>query len=75
MTEDEAKQKWCPMVRLGSVNGNAHYEGFCWNNRGDDTHEANCIASECMAWREDSYWNGESKRITAGYCGLAGKND
>jgi hypothetical protein len=49
MTEEEAKQKWCPMVRLLSVNDkvnfNRNYDGEIFNT----TH---CIASDCMMWRE-----------------------
>ena len=65
MTEEEAKQRWCPMSRTlhgnpddGSVvAGNRHFEvgvlsGDC------------CLASGCMMWR----WTGK----TSGYCGLAG---
>ena len=74
MTEDQARESWCPFVRLGSVNSNAHYEGFCWNNRGDDTHEANCIASDCMAWRwQPRIENKGDDMGRHGYCGLAGK--
>ena len=45
MTENEAKTKWCPMVRFGTASCNSdpqtqrnNYEGYC------------CIASECMWW-------------------------
>ena len=76
MTEDEARQKWCPMVRYV-----ASYKGTPTPplNRaagGNDVMlnptNCQCIASDCMMWRwvaEDnardvSYW---------GYCGLAGR--
>lgn len=78
MTEDEAKTKWCPMVRVGA------------NRRDTNEKEAtvNCIGSRCMLWR----WN--TKYIppphswmqqhptpegttevsdTEGYCGLSGR--
>ena len=62
LTEQEAKSKWCPMVRY---NWNAPN-----NTAGINRNEGNlnnCIASRCMMWRGDYYKNG------AGYCGLSGK--
>jgi hypothetical protein len=74
-TEQEARKKWCPMVR---------HPGWMENpgswNRGE-AFNCNCIASDCMMWR----WTGECKTgvpITSiskhgptelGYCGLGGK--
>ena len=80
MTEQEAREKWCPFVRLGSVQDTNHAEGYCWNNRGEDTHESDCIASDCMAWRSNlptyvANEQGSADRRDAkpgGYCGLAG---
>jgi hypothetical protein len=73
MTEDQAKKKWCPMVRL---------YGDDWITRltdgrlkaisdGDVTKVTKCIGSDCMMWR----WYGVTGRSPAklGYCGLAGK--
>ena len=77
MTEDEAKTKWCPMVRHeGDENGS-----FNRGNPGDEINDhdknrgtlCNCIASDCMMWvkeREiskidDKDWYGH------GRCGLA----
>ena len=51
MTEDEAKTKWCPFVRIGSS-----FSGLGALNRdvtGRDVEKSNCIASGCMAWRRD----------------------
>ena len=48
MTEEEAKTKWCPMVRL-----EGQYEGETACNRsysGDIADAAKCIASNCMMW-------------------------
>lgn len=60
MTEQDAKQKWCPFVRLvqgGRVN----------SNRGDGSYSelTHCLGTGCMAWRS----NGETD---GGFCGLAG---
>ena len=69
MTEDEARQNWCPFVRLG-----IHHDKT-WDNRGNDYHHQQCIASDCMAWRWDEFINitPEADVIREGYCGLAGK--
>lgn len=49
MTEEEAKTKWCPMVRspgwvVDGAMGNRDHRGG-WT--GGDC----CVASECMMWR------------------------
>lgn len=69
MTEDQAKTKWCPMVRTGLVAGMAvnHHVG------GDVKDETRCIASECMMWR--NFTLDEVRRDNnskGGFCGLAG---
>lgn len=72
MTEEEAKTKWCPMVRTTWGNvcfaptdqppapGRAYDFELVRKPEG-----ALCIASDCMMWRaiEPDY----------GFCGLAGK--
>jgi hypothetical protein len=60
LTEEEARKKWCPNVRLNG--GGAPFNRF---NDGDDPPGALCMASACMSWR---WWDGGY-----GYCGLAGK--
>lgn len=76
MTEDEAKSKWRPMVRLtaGSAGSRAPNPWSPPANRIIDVDskkaalnplDARCIASECMMWR----WGHEEE----GWCGLAGK--
>jgi len=80
MTEDEAKKKWCPMVRAGDVNtyGCATLAG-AWNSYMQkvdvdkyklirNPKEARCLASKCMMWREYV-----ADLELYGYCGLAGK--
>lgn len=67
MKEEEAKKKWCPMVR---------YEGgYATFNRGEkdslnrpdisNIQVCNCIASACMLWK----WFDSNK--TQGRCGLS----
>lgn len=67
MTEDEARTKWCPMVRFG--------EDDACSNRWTvypNLIQCRCIASDCMMWRF-----GPDKTVVGdrlGYCGLAGSN-
>lgn len=59
MTEEEAKTKWCPMVRAGNDAG-------C--NRKDATDK--CIGTDCMMWIEER----KSAGVTyGGYCGMVSK--
>lgn len=63
MTEEEAKKKWCPFVRVDSEGNNRSV------NIGPHTTDLTvCVGSACMAWR----WAGRliDERVT-GYCGLA----
>lgn len=68
MTEDEARQKWCPMVREGGA-------VFVSNRSSAQQHAFNCIASDCMMWRwrKPGFDGVPSSDKTKGYCGLAGK--
>ena len=45
LTEEEAKQKWCPMYRMV-----LHNETL-WDNRSNNQGYCRCEASGCMAWR------------------------
>lgn len=78
MTEEEAKQKWCPFVRI-NMPGSSQ-QGFNRTVRERDNSllppGAKCIGSACMAWRTSaiSYKNGEIDYSKShGHCGLAGK--
>ena len=62
LTEDQAKTKWCPEVRLIEDHGKN-----ILNNRGE-LGDVLCLASGCMAWR---WATGEHK--AKGYCGRAGE--
>ena len=69
MTEDEAKTKWCPHVRVMSDEGSMVIATV---NRGSVLQaQTNCIASDCMMW----VWDEEQKRTgnssdISGHCGL-----
>lgn len=71
MTEEEAKQKWCPMVRIPYTMDPG---AFVHNRDADGYISASlaykCIASDCMMWRWEDEAIGMKKH---GYCGLAGK--
>jgi hypothetical protein len=66
MTEDEAKTKWCPMVRAPSSAIENHNTGI---NR--ESADFNCIASACMMWLWVDGLRGA--RNANGCCGLGGK--
>jgi hypothetical protein len=56
MTEEEAKNKWCPMVRVLSDEGSMVIATV---NRGSGLQAGvNCIGSKCMWW----VWDVEPER-------------
>ena len=77
MTVEEAKKKWCPMIRpilTHDSDGNRYYT----NNRLALKELTNCIASDCMMWR----WYGYGAEVDGKYdssypiegcCGLGGR--
>lgn len=75
MTEEEAKTKWCPMVKYDL--GRAVNRDACYDNAG--TH---CIGAACMMWRWEVRPHKATYPITeasakasigSGHCGVAGK--
>jgi hypothetical protein len=71
LTEEEARKKWCPMVRHSDSGTGGSY------NR-PNTQPYTCIASECMMWRqhdqrESRDMDGRTLWVDRGYCGLAVK--
>ena len=72
ITEEQAREKWCPAVRItitrDGKNGTTRMSGG----------GTNCIASDCMWWRwrkpyvagDGHHFGGQDK---IGYCGMAGK--
>ena len=75
MTEEEAKTKWCPMVRW--TKGGWSDDVYAAHNRYVDEKQEDqnaynrCIASGCMMWRTTLH--GTEGKVYEGYCGLAGK--
>lgn len=72
ISADEAKAKWCPMVRMAeydamnNANVGPAVNRFVVNVDGQTTWVGRCIADECMAW----CW---AAGMSRGYCGLAGQ--
>jgi hypothetical protein len=87
-TEDEAREKWCPFVRMTQAERMApavnRVEGpHAPKGKGYGQTGCQCIASECMAWRwgpdEHTVQRDGRMHITygkdtgKGECGLAGR--
>ena len=75
MTEEEAKTKWCPMVRQPFTLNDQMVAA----NRSQESQNSpsnNCIGSACMMWRNYIPHVLDPKQKingTDGYCGLANK--
>lgn len=76
MTEDEAKQRWCPMARIRDDEDN----GLSVNRFSEHGTPVACmcIASDCMMWRQKHGLPNPKTGISypkdgEGYCGLAGE--
>lgn len=70
MTEEEAKEKWCPMAQIS-------YQFYAGIGRSEFQQ---CSGSNCMMWRWNTagfkYCDGDRVDVpskTDGYCGLGGK--
>jgi len=72
MTEDQAKTKWCPMVRRSMFTYGSHDISV---NR--DGQNDKCLASECAMWRwnitTDPIFDEKVQSRNNGFCGLGGK--
>jgi len=80
MTEEEARQKWCPMVRMAAqIHGSMGTLNQFSEPGSNEVKISKCLGSACMMWR----WiplrkatkfglirGGDSEH---GYCGLGGK--
>ena len=51
LTEQEAKERWCPFVRYTSIRGQGINRWVDDADRQVNPEPARCIASQCMAWR------------------------
>jgi len=65
LTEDQARTKWCPMVRQAGIYNDVtpNRSGFRATSGIDQGYAWNkCVASDCMMWQSV---------LDKGYCGLA----
>ena len=70
MTEEEAKTKWCPMVRFGDTGSvsNRRMNG----GSGGAGEYSRCMASSCMMWvPERRNIDGTMTIVNGGYCGFS----
>lgn len=74
MTEDEARQKWCPMYRQ---RWRKEFDHSALDNR--EGKASRCIASDCMMWQQVDFEGTVFSKKDAefalkhkddGYCGL-----
>jgi hypothetical protein len=84
-TEEQAKELWCPHVRLlepsfykrgPATQGSTVGHEPASVNRGETRcKDTNCIGSKCSQWRWSDIFrdNGSPVLDSTGYCGLAGK--
>ena len=88
MTEDEAKNRWCPAARVISpitmpegqmvwVVGNRvsmpEHIGTVSSGEPSNPPPSRCIGGDCMAWRWVPTGARLSRPFRDGYCGLAGE--
>ena len=76
MTEEEAKQRWCPQTRVSLYHRSTDANRMARYGSGVDSEDmqafqaaTRCLGSGCMAWR----WDLSNLGHTTGRCGLAGK--
>ena len=74
MTEEEAKEKWCPHM-FPYMDGQKSSGHNCYADDYETRHTdaTKCMASDCMMWRRTKL---DAVRVlgeVSGYCGLAGK--
>lgn len=79
LTEDQAKEKWCPMALaplrdhpegMFNIAVNREWE---WTDGESPQSSANCIGSTCMMWRQTTEFLEVDQKEPVGYCGLAAK--
>lgn len=84
MTANEAREKWCPMVRIarrevemyGRSEGQQHIVAGCNTDalgRNRVPASCRCIASECAMWRWATKGLSCANIEPTGYCGIAGR--
>lgn len=72
MTEEQAKTRWCPMIRYTMDDQGNFFATRPITSTGFEV----CITSDCMMWRMGTYKGDDNityRDHSIGYCGLAGK--
>ncbi len=67
LTEAEARTKWCPFAYPNQSRGKGDRTSWTLDHI---NRSANCIASECMAWRWTRAFGTKPREKWDGYCGL-----
>jgi len=74
VTEKQARERWCPLVR---VEGNNRFFNTMSDGFANAPSPYHCIARECMGWRELRGTHLKSGAMAGlegqGYCGFAGR--
>ena len=68
MKIEEAKKKWCPMLRFVIGPNDSNWQGVAYTNRMEELKtqsSVSCITDDCMFWVEDDSIDGNY-----GHCGL-----
>jgi hypothetical protein len=77
MTEEDAKQKWRPMVNHYNALHEPCGNSFAMMGSPNDWRHTKCIGSSCMMWQHENVVTGAVSPtggiVSGGYCGLAGK--
>lgn len=61
MTQNQAANKWCPLVRVGGSNK---------TDSGFETSGAHCMGSNCALWVWDRISENNVSDPSEGHCGL-----
>jgi len=68
MTEEEAKKKWCPMVRFVATN-EPPANRWPEHMQGEKTY-SKCLAADCMMWVWSDATYVENNFKKSGRCGM-----
>lgn len=67
MLIEDAKKKWCPMIRFQIGPQNPHWQNKAFSNRAQEFEPdaCLCVATDCAVWVPSALFPNEN-----GYCGL-----
>lgn len=67
MTEEQAKEKWCPFARIINIRDTV---AFNRSSADAPTGAARCIASGCACWVSMDEYDDNAEPQPGGHCGL-----